>query len=69
MVNSSITLADGFVKYQTDVDDPMMAKPGVYKSAIQAYKNSKVCTFGSLQSFNPLKLTVIETLHNGQNHG
>ena len=43
MVNSAMILADGFVSYQTDINDPMMEKPGVYKDQPnQAYKNSKV---------------------------
>jgi len=42
MVNSSVVLMDGFVKYQTSLEDPMMAEPGVYAGGIIGYKNSKV---------------------------
>ena len=43
MVNSGMILTNGFISYQTNVDDPMMEENGVYKSSgNQAYKNSKV---------------------------
>ena len=42
MVNSSVILTDNYIKYQTNLDDPMMATPDVYTGPIQAYKNSKV---------------------------
>ena len=43
MVNSTATTDYEWMNnYQTDLDDVMMAKPGIFKNGAQAYKNSKV---------------------------